>query len=217
MYYGILIGDNVVALTDMAHGRPIVETAVPYVREGYRVKECWRDDGATITHCYEVVPLEGPAEEAALALSRLQFASLPDNYAYEFRALADEYIDGMTCYGKDNAEGMPVTRVRFNGELYRFIGTGTQVMQPGWNPVDAPSLWAKILPGQEGSDVILGEWEQPDSTNGYKKGDRVIWNDHIWESTFDGANVWEPGTVGAPWTDLGEVGEFTESDEGKGA
>ena len=122
----------------------------------------------------------------------------------EVRALAERYVDGMTCYGEDNDAGMPVTRVLYAGGLYRFIGEGTQVMQPGWDPVSAPSLWARILPGQEGSgDEGPQPWEQPGSTNGYAKGDQVVHNGHKWESEQDD-NVWEPGAVGAPWKDLGE-------------
>ena len=194
MYYGILIGDNVVALTDMAHGRPIVETAAPYVREGYHVEESWRDDGMTITHCYEVVPDEGTAQQAALALSKMQYQSLPDEYAYELRALADEWMAGVSY-----AVGQ---RVRHAGELYRCLQAHTS--QADWSPDAAPSLWARVLPGQEGSGEEVGEWEQPGSTNGYMTGDRVTHNDHLWESTADD-NVWEPGAVGAPWKDLGPV------------
>ena len=73
-----------------------------------------------------------------------------------------------------------------------------------WVPTMAPSLWARILPGQAGSGQTVGEWQQPGSTNGYMTGERVTHNGHLWESTADN-NVWEPGAVGAPWTDLGEV------------
>lgn len=37
---------------------------------------------------------------------------------------------------------------------------------------------------------------QPDSTNGYSTGDRVVHNDRTWESLADN-NVWEPGAAGA--------------------
>lgn len=44
-------------------------------------------------------------------------------------------------------------------------------------------------------DDVIPEWEQPDSTNGYMTGDKVIFNNHIWESTVDN-NVWTPGVYG---------------------
>ena len=39
-------------------------------------------------------------------------------------------------------------------------------------------------------------WEQPNSTNPYKKGDRVTHKGKTWESLVD-SNVWEPGAVGS--------------------
>ena len=64
--------------------------------------------------------------------------------------------------------------------------------QPGWNPTDAPSLWARVL--IEDPDT-LPEWVQPDSTNGYGKGDRVRHLGKIWVSVIS-ENVWEPGVYG---------------------
>lgn len=207
MAYGMLVGDNLVVLTDAAHGKPVVETEEPQnIPAGYVSKGVWVDTGTQLMLVYDIVPEEGTPQEAALALSRLQFRSLPDEAAYQFRALADAYIPGETYYGPDDPSGMPQSRVLWEGQLYKCIQThvaqqGVQVMQPGWNPVAAPSLWAQILPGQDGT---VGEWVQPGSTNGYSKGDQVTHNGHKWESTADN-NVWEPGAVGAPWTDLGEV------------
>ena len=203
MFYGILAGQSVV-LTDRASGKPVVGSEPPEPPEGYVARDRWVDGPDCVAQVWDLEPAEGTAEEASLMLARMQFASLPDEAAYACHALADEYVDGMTCYGEGNDAGMPVTRVRYLGELYRFIGKGTQVMQPGWNPVEAPSLWARILPGQEGSgDEGPQPWEQPGSTNGYQKGDQVTHDGHLWESTYDGDNVWEPGAVGAPWEDKG--------------
>lgn len=82
------------------------------------------------------------------------------------------------------------TRVKHNNVLYRCLQT--HVAQEGWNPVDAPSLWAKVLI----PDVtVIPEWEQPDSTNAYMKGDKVAHNGINYESLVDN-NVWEPGAVG---------------------
>ena len=78
-----------------------------------------------------------------------------------------------------------------NGELYRCLSAHDS--QDTWEPENAPSLFAKILPGQSGTDI--GEWVQPDSTNPYMKGDRVTHNGKTWESDIDN-NVWEPGVYG---------------------
>lgn len=85
-------------------------------------------------------------------------------------------------------------RVRYNGALYKCVQAHTE--QADWTPDAAPALFAKVLPGQEGT--AIGEWKQPDSTNPYKKGDKVTHNGKTWESTADN-NVWEPGVYG--WTE----------------
>ena len=85
-------------------------------------------------------------------------------------------------------------RVRFNNVLYKCLQSHTA--QATWTPTDAPSLWAKVLiPDPE---VIL-EWEQPESTNPYMKGDKVKHKGKTWSSTIDN-NVWEPGVYG--WAEV---------------
>jgi hypothetical protein len=80
-------------------------------------------------------------------------------------------------------------KVRFGDVLYRCLTAHTA--QEGWAPADAPSLWAKVLV-EEGQ--IL-PWQQPDSTNPYRKGDKVLHNGSVWVSDVDN-NVWEPGIYG---------------------
>ena len=92
-------------------------------------------------------------------------------------------------------------RLNYNSILYKVLQDHTS--QPDWTPDTAPSLFAKVL--VEDSEVIP-EWEQPGSTNGYAKGDRVTHNGTTWESLVDN-NVWEPGTVGTEslWKKLNDV------------
>ena len=85
-------------------------------------------------------------------------------------------------------------RVRHDGLLYRCLQDHTA--QPGWTPTAAPSLWARVL--IEDPDVIP-EWVQPDSTNPYMKGDRVMHHGTVWVSQYDG-NTWEPGVYG--WEEM---------------
>ena len=84
-------------------------------------------------------------------------------------------------------------RVRYGGEiveLYKCVQA--HGANETWNPVDAPSLWAKVLiPDPE----VIPEWEQPESTNPYMAGDKVTHNGQTWESDIDN-NVWEPGVYG---------------------
>lgn len=81
--------------------------------------------------------------------------------------------------------------VSYGYVLYRCIQPHTS--QQTWNPVDAASLWAKVLTDPD----VPQPWEQPSSTNPYMKGDRVTHVGHTWVSDIDN-NVWEPGVFG--WT-----------------
>ena len=116
-------------------------------------------------------------------------ASLPDADAVK----AGELFPAWSASGKAYAAAV---RVQYQGQLWRCLAA--HVSQPGWNPTDAPSLWAKVLiPEPE----LIPDWEQPDSTNAYQQGDRVRHNGKLWVSEIDG-NVWEPGVYG--WTELSD-------------
>lgn len=82
-------------------------------------------------------------------------------------------------------------RVKDEGELYKVLAD--HISQAEWKPKNTPSLYAKILPGQSGTEI--GEWVQPDSTNTYMKGDKVKHGGKVWVSDVDN-NVWEPGVYG---------------------
>lgn len=90
---------------------------------------------------------------------------------------------GEAVYEKDQ-------RVCYEGVLYRCLQGHTA--QPGWDPVSAPSLWAKVLIPDEN---VIPAWEQPDSQNAYSIGDRVLHQGSIWISIVE-QNVWEPGVYG---------------------
>lgn len=83
-------------------------------------------------------------------------------------------------------------RVRYNDILYRCLIAHES--QETWTPDVSQSLWTKVLIPDE--DVIP-EWEQPESTNPYSKGDKVTHDGRTWISDLDN-NTWEPGVYG--WT-----------------
>ena len=113
-------------------------------------------------------------------------SALSDEQALEAVVLFPEWkID--TTY-EENA------RVRYENKLYRVLQAHTS--QENWKPNIAYSLFAALLIDEENNTIQ--EWVQPDSTNGYKNGDKVIHNEMYWVSTSDD-NVWMPGEVGAPW------------------
>ena len=81
-------------------------------------------------------------------------------------------------------------RFQHDGVLYKVLQPHTS--QENWLPGNTPSLYARVLiPDPD----VIPEWEQPDSTNAYMKGDRVSHIEKIWTSTIDN-NVWEPGVYG---------------------
>lgn len=84
-------------------------------------------------------------------------------------------------------------RVKYNGILYSVLQNHTS--QADWQPNVAVSLFAKVLiPDPE----IIPEWEQPNSTNPYVKGDRVIYNGAVYESLIDN-NIWSPSEYPSGW------------------
>lgn len=92
-----------------------------------------------------------------------------------------------TDYQKDK-------RVLYNNILYKVLTDHTS--QADWTPDAAPSLFAKVLIPDKN---VIPEWEQPESTNPYSKGDKVTHNGKTWRSTID-KNVWEPGVYG--WEEI---------------
>lgn len=105
--------------------------------------------------------------------------SAADEQALKASALYPKWKVGI-AYQKDE-------RVLYNNILYKVLTDHTS--QDDWTPDTAPSLFAKVLIPDKN---VIPEWEQPESTNPYSKGDKVTHNGKTWQSTIDG-NVWEPG------------------------
>ena len=118
----------------------------------------------------------------------------------ETASLTEAEAVAATClYPKWNGNGVAYVkgqRVQYDGVLYTVLQTHTS--QTDWKPADAPSLFAKVLIPDP---TVIPEWEQPESTNPYAKGDKVAHNGKTWVSDIDG-NVWEPGVYG--WTEVAE-------------
>lgn len=91
-------------------------------------------------------------------------------------------------------------KVQYGGVLYKILQAHTS--QSDWTPDVAPSLFARVLPGQDDTDI--GVWEQPDSTNPYMTGDKVHYptmDDPIYESVIDN-NIWSPEAYPAGWKQI---------------
>lgn len=116
-------------------------------------------------------------------------ANATDEVALQAVTLYDEW-------NGDSVEYKTGDRVRKNNILYKVLQDHTS--QSDWTPDQAPSLFAKVLIPDSS---VIPEWEQPDSTNPYSKGDKVAHNGKTWVSDIDG-NVWEPGVYG--WSEVAE-------------
>ena len=104
----------------------------------------------------------------------------------------EEALAGVNLYPQwePDRDMLAGERLRFNGTLYRVLQNHRS--QEGWEPDAAVSLFAKVLiPDPD----AIPEWEQPDSTNPYMRGDKVTHNGKTWVSDIDN-NVWEPGVYG---------------------
>lgn len=111
--------------------------------------------------------------------------SLSDEDALEASNLFPNW-ENARAYAKDD-------RVRYEGILYKCLQAHTS--QAGWTPIAAPSLWAKVLIPDTN---VIPEWEQPDSTNPYMKGDKVMFEGQTYESTIDN-NIWSPSAFPQGW------------------
>ena len=128
------------------------------------------------------------AEEVTAMLIKQQINTLTvdDNTALRMVEFYPEWTTDT-----DYAAGFKVQR---GGTLYRCLTAHTS--QDDWTPDVSPSLFAKILIPDP---TVIPEWEQPDSTNPYMTGDKVMHNGKTWESDIDN-NVWEPGVYG--WSEV---------------
>lgn len=86
--------------------------------------------------------------------------------------------------------------IQYNDKLYKVLQPHTA--QAHWTPENAPSLFAQVLVNPDGTPE---EWVQPDSTNAYMKGDKVIFNGLVYESLIDN-NVWSPAAYPAGWKQI---------------
>lgn len=156
--------------------------------------DSYTEEATTITVNYVVTakPLTKEEQlENQRNLALTFFAeTLSDAQALQVPMLFDEFDGNGVAYevGK---------RILYNGVLYKVLQAHTS--QAGWTPVAAPSLFAKVI--NETIDGSIPEFEQPNSTNPYMKGDRVIFNGKVYESLIDN-NVYSPEAYPAGWKEI---------------
>ncbi len=133
--------------------------------------------------------------KAMMRQAEINSESNTDEQALEVQALYPNW-EGL----EEGTELVVGQRVNYENVLYNVLLTHKK--QLTWTPSNAPSLFAKVLIVDPN---VIPEWEQPDSTNPYMKGDKVTHNGRTWESLVDN-NVWEPGAVGTEslWKEVTE-------------
>ena len=142
-------------------------------------------------------------DEKLIAKAR-ELRAIIEKAMTETASLTEAEAISATClYPKWSGNGVAYVkgqRVQDDGVLYTVLQNHTS--QAGWKPTAAPSLFAKVLIPDPS---VVPEWEQPDSTNPYMKGDKVKHNGKTWMSLVDN-NVWEPGVTGtaALWQEATE-------------
>lgn len=122
------------------------------------------------------------------------------NYSIALCSISDEVSEKIpeifTTWDGNGKQYKTGDRVAYNGVLYKVLQDHTS--QTDWTPETASSLFAKILTSEAGTPQ---EWEQPDSTNPYMKGDKVIYNGKTYESLIDN-NVWSPDGYPDGWKEI---------------
>ena len=120
--------------------------------------------------------------------------SISDDVALKIPDVFPAWSGDGVAYKKD-------TKLTYNGILYKVLQDHTS--QASWTPDIAPSLFAEVLVSTDGTPQ---EWQQPDSTNAYMKGDRVTFEGHVYESLIDN-NVWSPTAYPQGWKQIDTEGE----------
>lgn len=98
---------------------------------------------------------------------------------------------------KQDGSFVPVgTRVNWNGQLKRAAVDLWDTEAN--NPAHAPALWEDIE-YRDGVRVIPAAIP---ATDPFKLGDYGWWGDDLYQSTYDGDNVWTPEGYPAAWTKI---------------
>ena len=201
------ISRNIKQMKDAGY-KPVIDSKPGYdVETQDAVFVDYIDTGMYIRAMYEIVEIEPTEEEQiieqtnkAMELLNINFNGLLPNLSDE-QALQVPLMFPKWQVGKAYAVG---ERVLYLGVLYKVLQAHTS--QAGWEPDIAPSLFAKnlIVKDEEGEQVDIPEWVQPDSTNPYMIGDKVIFGGKVYQSVIDN-NVWSPTDYPQGWEEVNEV------------
>ena len=144
------------------------------------------DDGINIKLIAKVKEIEAK-EESLNKIGKIVANQVVDDVvALSIKEFYDEWQEGVTY--KVNQY------VMYKEVLYKVLTEHNS--QASWTPDVTASLYAKVLADPTGETI--NEWVQPDSTNGYMKGDKVRYEGVVYVSLIDN-NIWSPVAYPAGW------------------
>ena len=201
------ISRNIKQMKDAGY-KPVIDSKPGYEAETQdAVFVDYIDTGMYIRAMYEIVEIEPTKEEQIIEQTNKAMELLNINFNGLLPNLSDEQalqVPLMFPKWQANKEYVAGDRVLYLGVLYKVLQAHTS--QAGWEPDIAPSLFAKnlIVKDENGEQVDIPEFEQPDSTNPYMIGDKVIFEGKVYQSLIDN-NVWSPSDYPQGWEEVNEV------------
>ena len=201
------ISRNIKQMKDAGY-KPVIDSKPGYeVETQDAVFVDYIDTGMYIRAMYEIVEIEPTEEEQIIEQTNKAMELLNINFNGLLPNLSDEQalqVPLMFPKWQEGKEYVVGDRVLYLGVLYKVLQAHTS--QAGWEPDITPSLFAKnlIVKDEEGEQVDIPEWVQPDSTNPYMIGDKVIFGGKVYQSVIDN-NVWSPTDYPQGWKEVNEV------------
>ena len=201
------ISRNIKQMKDAGY-KPVIDSKPGYeVETQDAVFVDYIDTGMYIRAMYEIVEIEPTEEEQIIEQTNKAMELLNINFNGLLPNLSDEHalqVPLMFPKWQEGKEYVVGDRVLYLGVLYKVLQAHTS--QAGWEPDIAPSLFAKnlIVKDENGEQVDIPEFEQPDSTNPYMTGDKVIFEGKVYQSLIDN-NVWSPSDYPQGWEEVNEV------------
>ena len=201
------ISRNIKQMKDAGY-KPVIDSKPGYeVETQDAVFVDYIDTGMYIRAMYEIVEIEPTEEEQIIEQTNKAMELLNINFNGLLPNLSDEQalqVPLMFPKWQSDKEYVVGERVLYLGVLYKVLQAHTS--QAGWEPDIAPSLFAKnlIVKDEEGEQVDIPEWVQPDSTNPYMIGAKVRFEGKVYQSLIDN-NVWSPTAYPQGWQEVNEV------------
>ena len=201
------ISRNIKQMKDAGY-KPVIDSKPGYdVETQDAVFVDYIDTGMYIRAMYEIVEIEPTEEEQIIEQTNKAMELLNINFNGLLPNLSDEQalqVPLMFPKWQEGKEYVVGDRVLYLGTLYKVLQAHTS--QAGWEPDITPSLFAKnlIIKDDSGEQVDIPEFEQPDSTNPYMKGDKVKFEGKVYQSLIDN-NVWSPSAYPEGWEQVNEV------------